>query len=213
MMKYKVGERVISQSNWEKVRKGFVGTVISSYMGCERNHFCVEFEKYIDGHDGNGVHGAKGKQGHCWWFHDGDGSVFEIVNKTKDFPKIVITTDGTETLARLYEGGKVVKSATAKCHPQDAFDAYIGAKIAFDRLLERPLAEEPKFFSGKAVCVKCESTRKFKEFTVGKIYEFVDGKTKDDSGRERPLRYRVDSTFETWKKIYGGMYDFLPIVD
>lgn len=149
-MKYKVGDRVILKKinlHYDKalLRKESKGTVIASYMrGNETNHFCVEFDEYIGGHDGNGVYGAIGKKGHCWWFYDGDNCAFEIITKPQEFPKIVITTDGTETLARLYEGGKVVKSATAKCSPEDSFDAYIGAKIAFDRLLERPLAEEPK---------------------------------------------------------------------
>lgn len=57
--------------------------------------------------------------------------------------KIVITTDGTETLARLYENGKVVKSATAKCAPEDEFDFNIGARLAFDRLVgEEKTAEK-----------------------------------------------------------------------
>lgn len=37
-------------------------------------------------------------------------------------PKIVITTDGKETLARLYDGDVLVKSASAKCSPEDTFD-------------------------------------------------------------------------------------------
>jgi hypothetical protein len=49
--------------------------------------------------------------------------------------KIVITADEKETLARLFEGGKVVKSATAKCSPEDEFDFATGARLAFDRLL------------------------------------------------------------------------------
>lgn len=49
--------------------------------------------------------------------------------------KIVITTDGAETLDRLYEGDKVVKKATAKCSPNDTFDFNVGAKLAFERLM------------------------------------------------------------------------------
>lgn len=49
--------------------------------------------------------------------------------------KIVITTDGVETIARFYDGKKVIKSATAKCSPDDTFDFNIGAKIAFERLI------------------------------------------------------------------------------
>lgn len=50
--------------------------------------------------------------------------------------KIVITTDGVTTLARLYDGSKVIKSAEAKCSPKDTFDFAVGAKLAYDRLME-----------------------------------------------------------------------------
>ena len=63
---------------------------------------------------------------------------FEVV----DTQKIVITTDGKETLARLYDGDKVIKSATAKCNPGDTFDFATGAKLAFKRLT----GEEKKEF-------------------------------------------------------------------
>ena len=48
--------------------------------------------------------------------------------------KIVITSDGVTTLARLYEGSKVVKSAEAKCSPDDEFKFETGAKLAMERL-------------------------------------------------------------------------------
>lgn len=49
--------------------------------------------------------------------------------------KIVIITDGKETHARQFVGKKVIKSAMAKCSPDDAFDFNIGAKLAFERLM------------------------------------------------------------------------------
>lgn len=135
-MKYKVGDRVrmtaTSKIN-NRGRIGLFGTVIGSYMCCGTNHFCVEFDEHIEGHDGNNSHGVKkGKFGHCWWYHTEDGSQFDIVCNTQ---KIVITSDGTETLAHLYDGEKVVKKATAKCSPDDTFDFKTGAKLAFDRLI------------------------------------------------------------------------------
>ena len=48
--------------------------------------------------------------------------------------KIVITTDGKTTLARLYDGKTVIKSAGAKCSPDDTFDFAVGAKLAMERL-------------------------------------------------------------------------------
>ena len=60
-------------------------------------------------------------------------SRFEVV-KPK-YPVIVITTDGKETKARLIDGKKTVRQATAKCSDKDTFDFETGAKIAFDRLI------------------------------------------------------------------------------
>ncbi len=101
--------------------------------------------------------------------------------------KIVITSDGEKTLARLCDGGKVVKTATAKCSPDDKFDFEVGATIAFNRLFEKcEKKEEPKYFNGKAVCVKpCYG------FTIGKIYEFIDGQCRDDYDRMRPVGERL----------------------
>lgn len=56
--------------------------------------------------------------------------------------KIVITTDGMETVAKLYDGKKIIKHATAKCSPDDEFNFETGAKIAFERLIEETIAEE-----------------------------------------------------------------------
>lgn len=61
--------------------------------------------------------------------------------------KIVITSDGVTTLARLYEGSNVVKSAEAKCSPDDEFKFETGAKLAMERLY----APERKFKIGDRV--------------------------------------------------------------
>lgn len=75
------------------------------------------------------------------------GSIFSkhlrLVNK-----KIVITVDGATTLARLYEGNKVVKTAEAKCNPSDEFNFETGAKLAFERLFAK---EERKLKVGDKV--------------------------------------------------------------
>jgi hypothetical protein len=61
-------------------------------------------------------------------------------------PKIVITTDGKITTAKMYENGKVVKTAEAKCCPEDTFDFNVGAKLAVDRLIGKSICagEEKK---------------------------------------------------------------------
>jgi hypothetical protein len=71
---------------------------------------------------------------YCQWVDE----MFEPINERK----IVITADGKETIARLYDGKKVIKSATAKCSPKDEFYFETGAKIVFERLIEETLTEE-----------------------------------------------------------------------
>lgn len=72
-----------------------------------------------------------------------------IAGLDKSTEKIVITTDGVETLARLYDGKQVVKSATAKCSPDDEFDFEFGAKLAMERLTEETLVTKKKANSFK----------------------------------------------------------------
>lgn len=194
--------------------------------------------------------------------------------KSFDRKKIVITTDGTETHARLYEENKLVKTATAKCSPEDTFDFAAGARIAFSRLFEegeatKPRIEvgkyykcvdpilpcdgiikvtakdgteysyvavegmegdtarhrfyadslfesfltpmpidykpEPKYYNGKVVC-----TYKGVDaygYTVGKIYEFIDGTVVDDDGDVRYKLHPVSNISEL------RLVKFIPLVE
>ena len=51
--------------------------------------------------------------------------------------RVIIDADGSEVIAVDLETGK---RGVARCHPDDAFDFYIGAKLALERLKE---AENP----------------------------------------------------------------------
>ena len=115
--------------------------------------------------------------------------------------KIVIISDGEKTLARLYDGNKVIKTATAKCSPDDKFSFETGAKIAFERLFDSEEKEEPKYFNGKAVCVYGELG-----FTAGKIYEFVNGQCLDDQKTLRPTCVKCKDL--SW---FNGA--FIPLVE
>lgn len=50
--------------------------------------------------------------------------------------KITITTDGKITTAKLYRHGEPTLKAVATCSTEDTFDFAIGAKLAFDRLID-----------------------------------------------------------------------------
>ena len=122
--------------------------------------------------------------GWCWHEHMIAGLATEQPKQ-----KVVITTDGKTTLARLYDGKKVIDRAEAKCHPEDKFDLTIGAKLAFERLMDRgdkkekPTPEVPKTYNGKIICVESP----YPWWTVGKIYEVIDGIITDDKGDKYPF--------------------------
>lgn len=162
--KFKVGDYVIGNYNdYWVTNKGWIGRVVQI--------------------NSNGTFNAKGKSlsGDEWTFEQLDVEHFDLY--TKDQPtKIVITTDGKTTTAKMYRDKSVVKVETTKCHPDDRFDFMVGARVAFDRLVgcKKEEPETPKYYNGKVVCV---NNCGFDEiYTTGKIYQFVDGVLTYDDG-------------------------------
>lgn len=112
--------------------------------------------------------------------------------------RAVLVNFGKTTLARLYENGKVTRTAEAKCSPSDKFDFAVGAKLAFERLNEK--TEPKKLFNGKAVCI--EKANDYCAYTVGKIYEFKDGKTTLDNGESYPENGNEVTSIDDWNSRY-----------
>lgn len=126
--------------------------------------------------------------------------------------KIIITADGKTTTAKMYDGKKLVKSAKADCHPDDEFVFIIGASIALERLtgqLESNLEVEEHFYNGKVVCVKNKDLESY--FTVGKIYDVVDGLLKADM-KDRQLD-NIRSIKDLNSFFLDNKLEFLEIVE
>ena len=97
-----------------------------------------------------------------------------------DYNKIVITTDGNKTLARLYENNEVIRTAEAKCSPEDTFDFETGAKLAFERLMKKKDEFVPylKDEDTGTFCGKIGTPTKMKDITgqplfVGDVVELI----------------------------------------
>lgn len=99
--------------------------------------------------------------------------------------KIVITTDGKTTLARLYEDNKVINRAEAKCCPSDTFNFQTGAELAMSRVFEPekedifPLAD---IKAGYLLVCECEDNGEKFNMTVnmGKVRRiFADHDTEE----------------------------------
>lgn len=148
-MKYKVGDKVIIRS-WGDMKKQFG----IDCTGDIRARVC--FVKSMRQYCGKEMT-IRGMTNEGNYMMNGSPFIFsEDTFEKNHSQKIVITTNGTETLARLYEDGKVVKSATAKCSDEDEFDFNIGAKLAFDRLIENTAEKKEEYYNGRAVCVKAK---------------------------------------------------------
>lgn len=109
-------------------------------------------------------------------------------------PVIVITSDGVTTTATRRIGKTIQAIATAKCNPGDTFDFDEGARIAFERLCGRdPFPEKsestatPKAYNGRMICVESP----YLWWTVGRIYEVVDGHITSNDGDVYPPRYET----------------------
>lgn len=74
--------------------------------------------------------------------------------------KIVIYTKNREVIAKLIENGKDICQASAKCHTDDKFDFYKGAKLAVDRLEREYKKSKQNILTQKKV---------LKEFVDGNI--------------------------------------------
>lgn len=117
--------------------------------------------EYLDGHD--------------WWnVRESDMTPAKPATMPQ---KIIVTTDGKITLARLFDGKTMVKRAEAKCAPSDTFDFGVGTELAVKRLIGGEKADaaitatEPVKESEpvKLYCVKDYKPGEW--FTKGKIYE------------------------------------------
>lgn len=181
-MNYKVGDKVRIRE-WDEMEKEFGldsdGDIIcEGYFMRAMKKFCGKIftvEKVYKTY-----YVLKGVENFC--FSD---DMLEPIGDNK----IVITTDGKTTLARLYDGKKVVKTAKAICAPEDEFNFMAGAELAFNRLTEN----KPKYYNGKVVCVKAGYKC---PYTIGKIYEFVNGHVCIDDGCTVPYKDRIKSLDE-----------------
>ena len=116
--------------------KNKIGKVVFIDYSSYQFTVLVDFGKGFDGHNGYPCE-LLPPNTHA-------GGCLIVLIEPVTLPKIVITADGKTTTAKRYEGNKVVKTAEAKCHPDDKFDFAIGAKLACDRLLEEK--KEPENF-------------------------------------------------------------------
>lgn len=121
MAKFKVGDNVIAKTNtsYDITTDGWRGTVVGTLENPNGYFILPGDDIRVKGY---GSYSVESK------YFDFDEST------SKSNQKIVITTDGKTTTAKLYDGKKFVKAAKAKCSPDDVFDFNVGALLSVGRL-------------------------------------------------------------------------------
>lgn len=111
-------------------------------------------------------------------------------NKQGDVVKVVGAPSQTTTFC--FIGDPTLEYSSGICACFESEYSYV-----LDGYHPEPEKEpEPEYFSGKVVCVEsCNG-----DFTVGKVYEFVNGKVTDNDGIARPGRMWDKKLFKSVKE-------------
>lgn len=198
MAKFKVGDRVeIVCNDYLMCEIGDTGT-IRAYDS--RVGYAVEFDipRYFY-HDCRGLT----KPGCGQWALEKD---IELIKPTEEKPtrefKLIITSKGDTTTAKLIHSKDIAKEATVTRYSKDEYSEKAAVEAVVEKIFDEDEKknEANKPYTGKAVWISNNEG----VYTKGKIYEFVDGKVKHDLG------FTVGGfTIENMKQ-FGC---FLPIVE
>lgn len=178
MAKFKVGDRVevISTKHNTDVSIGDKGTVLrEDFRVCDDSNYAVRMDRKNPRY-----HSCLGLvpwgYGQNFW----DECLKLVEEKpTREF-KLIITSSGDTTTAKLIHGKDVTKEATVTRYSKDEYSE----KAAVEAVVKKIFGEDEKEneaikpYNGKAVW----TSDKNGVYTKGKIYEFVDGRTKHDLG-------------------------------
>lgn len=197
MAKFKVGDRIelISNIHFTHACIGDKGKVVSAnYNIVGDSSYGVQMD--IKRPFYHSCHGkaADGYGQYLW------GSCLKLVEEkpTREF-KLIITSSGDTTTAKLIHGKDVAKEAAVTRYSKDEYSE----KAAVEAVTKKIFGEDEKkvdWFNGKVVCVAYSGDG----FTKGKIYECIEGELTSDSG-DKMGAYTI-------KKMKNSQL-FLPIVE
>lgn len=192
--KYNVGDHVViekSNIEWIRAYAGKTGVVTAVY-----NYDCAcPYRVRLDG-----------------WKEDNLGVWCKVkcLVKEPSNDKVVITTDGVTTTATLYSKNTKIRTATAKCSPDDEFDFAVGAKLAMERLypekIETNTEPTPKYLNCKFTVT--DLTKDAGEYiTDGKVYTMIDGRFENDVGSKWPYRNPIENACDLVEYFNGKRSD------
>ena len=134
MAKYKVGDkvRIVSkrtQQCWNPYMDKYLGktmTIIKSGINNEGVYYCMEEDR-------------DDFLGHWCWY---EYMIAGLAEPEREPCTVELRFDGMITTATLKRGGRDVKTAEARCNPEDTYSRAEGARVAVERLFEKKRKED-----------------------------------------------------------------------
>lgn len=134
MAKYKCGDkvRIVSkrtQQCWNPYMDKHLGktmTIIKSGINGEGVYYCMEEDR-------------DDFLGHWCWYED---MIAGLAEPEREPCTVELRFDGMITTATLKRGGRDVKTAEARCNPEDTYSRAEGARVAVERLFEKKRKED-----------------------------------------------------------------------
>ena len=169
MAKFKDGDRVKLVVDRYAIPRGTTGVI--KYFGKdadkEKLDIAIELDRPISHHNCEG----RTKYGCGWWVAETD---IELIKTVEPEFKLIITSSGDTTTAKLIHGKDVTKEATVTRYSKDEYSEKAAVEAVGVKIFEKKV----DWFNGKVVCVAYSGDG----FTKGKIYECIDGELTSDSG-------------------------------
>jgi hypothetical protein len=167
MAKYKVGDkvRIVSkrpQRCWNPYMDKHLGktmTIIKSGINGEGVYYCMEEDR-------------DDFLGHWCWY---EYMIAGLAEPEREPCTVELRFDGMITTATLKRGGRDVKTAEARCNPEDTYSRAEGARIAVERLFEKKRKEDkPEKYTPK-VGDKFKIVRKshYHGFSIGETVRLI----------------------------------------
>ena len=136
----------------------------------EKIDIAIELDRPISYHNC----GGRTKYNCGWWAAERD---IELIKTAEPEFKLIITSSGDTTTAKLIHGKDVAKEATVTRYSKDEYSE----KAAVEAVTKKIFGEDEKkeeLFNGKVVCLM--DLTYIPKYTKGRVYEFVNGNCKDD---------------------------------
>ena len=200
-MKFKVGDRVKLVVDRYAIPRGTTGVIkcFGKDADKEKLDIAIELDRPISHHNCEG----RTKYGCGWWVAETD---IELIKTVEPEFKLIITSSGDTTTAKLIHGKDVAKEATVTRYSKDEYSEKAAVEAVTKKIFgedEKKTEKKDELFNGAAVCLM--DLTYIPKYTKGRVYEFINGNCKDDCGNVINFRYTLEEVEKSkW---------FLPIVE